>query len=303
MEFQIMEIIKILLLIFAYTLGIATLIIQIICYIKDLEYKEMIFFTIAFLLLIVAMTIQGILRIGGNDFSHIQKFVTNLLTVLFTISIPVNIHKERVDKFRIVRNGVVVIIGIIIMILSSLFYFFNNFVLIAIILSIHLFCTVVYSMLFVLFTKPGSLVQFREKTERFTAIFILTLMTSTLVVLLLNIRDNSLIIIQQYGGFILATICIVLSLTKIPTDIKKLTRKEINISIKESQINLLGITQREKEVLLLLIKGKPYKEIAAELFISLPTVKTHVSNIYFKANVRNRLELSNLTRYHAEYDQ
>jgi len=198
-----MEIIKILLLIVAYTLGIATLIIQIICYIKDLEYKEMIFFTIAFLLLIVAMTIQGILKIGGNDFSQIQEFVTNLLTVLFTISIPVNIHKERVDKYRTARNGVVVIIGIIIMILSFLFYFVNNSVLIAIILSIHLFCTVVYSMFFVLFTKPGALVQFREKTERFTAILILILITGTFIGFLLNIRDNSLKIMQQYGGFVL----------------------------------------------------------------------------------------------------
>jgi len=94
-----------------------------------------------------------------------------------------------------------------------------------------------------------------------------------------------------------------LTLTKIPADIKKLTRREIKISINESHLHLLGITQREQEVLLLLIKGKEYKEIATELFISLPTVKTHVSNIYSKAKVRNRLELSNLIRYSADYNQ
>ena len=40
-----------------------------------------------------------------------------------------------------------------------------------------------------------------------------------------------------------------------------------------------------------IIEGKSNKEIAEELFISLNTVKTHITNIYSKLNVSNRKEL------------
>lgn len=39
------------------------------------------------------------------------------------------------------------------------------------------------------------------------------------------------------------------------------------------------LTEREKEILLLMTKGKANQEIADELFIALKTVKVHVSNI------------------------
>lgn len=54
------------------------------------------------------------------------------------------------------------------------------------------------------------------------------------------------------------------------------------------------ISPREKEVLLLLVKGKTNDEIANELYISLSTVKTHIRNLFTKTNSRNRIELSNL---------
>jgi len=53
-------------------------------------------------------------------------------------------------------------------------------------------------------------------------------------------------------------------------------------------------TEREHEVMLLLINGRTNKDIAAELFIAESTVKYHVSNIYSKAGVASRTELTNL---------
>lgn len=50
------------------------------------------------------------------------------------------------------------------------------------------------------------------------------------------------------------------------------------------------LTQREKEVLALLAKGKLYKQIADELHISLETVKSHCHNIYDKLHVKTRTE-------------
>lgn len=50
------------------------------------------------------------------------------------------------------------------------------------------------------------------------------------------------------------------------------------------------LTSREKEILLLMAKGKSNQEIADELFIAIKTVKTHVSNILGKLQVQDRTQ-------------
>ncbi|CAB0848682.1 DNA-binding response regulator [Corynebacterium diphtheriae] len=49
------------------------------------------------------------------------------------------------------------------------------------------------------------------------------------------------------------------------------------------------LTPREQEILLLIALGKSNTEIAEELFISLPTVKTHVSKVLSKTGSRDRV--------------
>jgi DNA-binding NarL/FixJ family response regulator len=51
-----------------------------------------------------------------------------------------------------------------------------------------------------------------------------------------------------------------------------------------------ALTEREAEVLRLLAQGRANKEIAAELTIGEKTVKTHVSNILLKLDVRSRTQ-------------
>ncbi|HHU06699.1 MAG TPA: hypothetical protein GXZ65_09520 [Clostridiales bacterium] len=55
-----------------------------------------------------------------------------------------------------------------------------------------------------------------------------------------------------------------------------------------------GLTRREHEVLSLLLKDGDEHEICKQLFISPLTLKKHISNIYQKMNVRNRIQLYNL---------
>jgi len=51
------------------------------------------------------------------------------------------------------------------------------------------------------------------------------------------------------------------------------------------------LTVRENDVMNLLVAGKAYKAIAAQLHISENTIGTHARNIYNKAGVTNRIEL------------
>lgn len=62
---------------------------------------------------------------------------------------------------------------------------------------------------------------------------------------------------------------------------------------KNNENSLLTTTLSKQENIIkeLIISGKSNKEIANELFISINTVKTHISNIYSKLNITNRKEL------------
>jgi DNA-binding NarL/FixJ family response regulator len=54
---------------------------------------------------------------------------------------------------------------------------------------------------------------------------------------------------------------------------------------------LYPLTDREKEVLELILSGKSNRQIAGTLFITESTVKTHTRNIYSKYDVGSRAEL------------
>lgn len=57
-----------------------------------------------------------------------------------------------------------------------------------------------------------------------------------------------------------------------------------------------GISDREAEIIGLLIEGLSNQQIAKQLYISPNTVKTHIKNIYAKVGVNNRLQLFSLLK-------
>jgi DNA-binding CsgD family transcriptional regulator len=84
-----------------------------------------------------------------------------------------------------------------------------------------------------------------------------------------------------------------LTKTKVRTVI---IEKEVYISrpeefiLNEAELQKLKLSSREYEILQLLSKGYSNNQVAETLFLSLSTIKTHTSNLYFKLDVKNRMQ-------------
>jgi two-component system, NarL family, response regulator LiaR len=60
--------------------------------------------------------------------------------------------------------------------------------------------------------------------------------------------------------------------------------------LNDSELQRLGISKREHEVLSLMAKGMSNQEIANQLFVSLNTIKTHSTNLFLKLEVSRRTQ-------------
>jgi DNA-binding NarL/FixJ family response regulator len=75
-----------------------------------------------------------------------------------------------------------------------------------------------------------------------------------------------------------------------------LQKKSLNTPVKQDQkvnqkqIDVLGLSKREYEVLLEMAAGYSNKEIAERLFVSESTIKTHVSNVFVKLDAKRRTQ-------------
>jgi two-component system, NarL family, response regulator LiaR len=63
-----------------------------------------------------------------------------------------------------------------------------------------------------------------------------------------------------------------------------------NFVLDTALVSQLDLSKRELEILSLLAKGHSNQEIAAKLFVSVSTVKTHIQNLFEKLDVKRRIQ-------------
>ena len=123
-----------------------------------------------------------------------------------------------------------------------------------------------------------------------------------LLIILLKVLEYRFLVIEHsieiYGALIAALFAGVgvwlgLRLTR---NKEKVVIKEVPIAVPErftlnqSRLQELGITPRELEILELIARGLSNREIAAQLFVSENTVKTHSSRLFDKLSARRRTQ-------------
>ena len=74
------------------------------------------------------------------------------------------------------------------------------------------------------------------------------------------------------------------------TNIRYFEQEQIDV-IFEGWDDIRSLSQREKEVLRLIMQNKKRKDIADVLFVTESTIKKHTSSIFKKLNINNRSEL------------
>lgn len=85
-------------------------------------------------------------------------------------------------------------------------------------------------------------------------------------------------------------------------DLIKDTLVEYSQSSKKN-VESLGLTERQKEIAIMLIQEKSYKEISDKLFITEASVRKHASNIFKKSRVNSLLEFKESYDFSSEPDQ
>jgi len=100
-----------------------------------------------------------------------------------------------------------------------------------------------------------------------------TITGDELVRAIARVRDGDAVFSPRLAGFVLDAFAGSIDVAAVDEDLDRLT-------------------EREREVMRLIARGYAYKEVAKELFISIKTVETHMSNVLRKLQLSSRHELT-----------
>ena len=286
-----MDLFEIVLLTIAYTLGIITLFLEIICYKRNLETIEIIFFTVSFLILMLTVSYVQITNPIYTSETHISILISMILLALTT---PLSVISERRFYISPLLKKILIIFSFSLMLVTILDYYLKLSYNIEFITYFYLIFSLFFSMIIMTNTKPISRIIGREKIEKIVAVICLTILPFSIAIDAFSDKIPFISDLNLRIGFTIPLFFIFITTNKLLDDIKRLSLFKSDNILKDQNLNNYAFTNRELEVVKLLIKGATYRQVGEQLFISIPTVKTHVSNIYKKAQVNNKIELVNL---------
>ncbi|NVK52201.1 MAG: response regulator transcription factor [Flavobacteriaceae bacterium] len=250
-----------------------------------MENWETISLTISLLLLVISM--------GLSSFFS-EKETTTITTLLCMILVGVTTFMESLSQqkhsipptYKIVQIGTSIALTICVI----LVYFFEKMAFVQYVVVGFLVISVITSMLITRQTKPVKQYKHLEKSNR---VFAFTFLTLVPIYLAFHYAFEEAY--QQFQmGFLLYFAFIALAIRKIFDDLHRLSLVNNTLKPIEQHFKNYGLTKREQEIAILLFEGLTYQSIADQLFISLPTIKTHASNIYKKCKVKSRNELTKI---------
>jgi len=279
-----MVIVELVLHFITYTVLVIALFLGIICYKRNLESKTSVAFTASLLLLVSAVSLSAI-----SDERN-SGMVIQVAMLVVSVTTFLNVLQER--KHHIPPPFVKIHTGTACVLLAAagVSFFTGGFGEVQWLIVSFLIVSVVASMVVMRLTAPQKKYAHLEKANRVFSIVFMTLIPAYLIFHFgFSEEYNKLRI-----GFILPLAFILLAAHKIYDDLRRLAIIRNHAQSQEQHFINYDLTHREREIAMLLARGLSYQAIAEQLFISLPTVKTHCSHIYKKCGVKSRHELAAL---------
>lgn len=284
---------------FAYSTGIIALFFSIFLYYneKSILLKKYILFIISLLLVIAFGTISNSFPWDEEHvfIKDVFSFIMYLGPCLMVYILPNFIN----DLYPLLYKRII----------NSLFTFFSIFMLVILIISISLkkmpfahYFIMIFLGMAIIYSIVRTFISFKKikKHDLFYFIKQASVITLVLFPLLIIIDYNKIPIHQKAatrGPEIMPLIFIAYNILFVISAIRHIkNKKKAILEISSLFIDKYGISRREKEIIELLINGMSYKEIMAKLVISMPTVKTHISNIYNKTNTNSKMKLVHLLK-------
>lgn len=268
-----------------YTSLSISLFLQVFCYRKKMENWQTMALTTSLLLLVISIGFSPLLP--EENTTTLSTLICMVIVALFTFLETLSQQKHAVPDLYKKLHAASALVLILYLIAA---YFLEQMLFAQYIVVGFLIVSVVVSMWIMKQTKPIKQFQHLEKSNKFFSITFLLLVPIYLVFHFGFNHEYE----QVQLGFLLYFAFIALAVRKIHDDLQRLHIVNKRPNPKEQQFDNYGLTQREREIAELLFEGLTYQAISDQLHISLPTVKTHSSNVYKKCSVKNRNELSRL---------
>lgn len=268
-----------------YTTLCISLFLQWICYKRNIETIETMVFTVSLLLLIISISLSPLFPTGETS------SLSTLITMVFvSVSTFLNIWIERKHSINEVFKKIYLGFAALLLISVLMAYFSGHLMIAQYAVVTFLIGSIVWTLGFAQFSKPVKKYAHLEKANKiFSIVFVI--IVPTYLVLHYGFEKGY----KQFQiGFLLYIAFTLMGLNKIYDDLQRLSLVNKTVEPKEQHFKNYGLTKREEEIARLLIQGITNQDISEQLFISLPTVKTHASNIYKKCNVKTRHALITL---------
>ena len=283
----------------SYSAGIPALFFAIYLFLSDKEIlsKKYLFLTGIFFLFICLGTVANYLP-DGFSYSQVK---TVLFFLIFACScfmvylLPEFINtlyqipfKKTIDRIFLFLAGFSVIVLTGFGALGRLFF------LVPFILSL-VGAAIIYCLVSGVIIYRKNL---RSRTFYFMqTVGLITLVLLPLILLLDLFRSRIFPDIPVNGPLVLPLLYFIWNMMFIRSALKTfLSKKRMVIEVSPDFAAEYKISRREKEIIELLMQGKSYREITEILFLSMPTVKTHVSSIYYKTGTKSKMELASRIR-------
>jgi len=266
-----------------YTTLCISLFLQWVCYRRNIESLETIAFTASLLLLIISISLSPLFPEGET--SNISILIAMVLVSVCTFLNTWVERKHTINEaYKKTHLGIATIL-----IVSILISYYSGHLKIAQYAVVSfLIGTIIWALGFSRYSRPVKRYQHIEKANRIFSIAFLIIVPTYLV--LHYAFENEF---NQFSiGFLMYIAFTVMALHKIYDDLQRLSLTNTKLAPQEQHFKNYGLTKREEDIARLIIQGQTNQSISEQLFISLPTVKTHASNIYKKCNVKTRHALT-----------